>query len=493
MKTNRPAIPAIVAGLVLLVAGLASSATVDAAKVTLDPEAWGGEAGKACVDCHSKSSAGLTNQWRASAHAEAGVHCLDCHQAHEDDPDAFEHEGSVIATIVSPKDCGRCHEVESKQQRGSVHTQALSLISKRMPALAEHFGNPSLSDGGCAKCHGTRVRVRGDGTLDPSTWPNAGIGRINPDGSQGTCSACHGRHRFSRAQARRPSACTHCHAGTDSPDRSVYQTSRHGAMYEAHQADMNLDSDRWMVGKDYSAAPTCVTCHMGAVGKIKSNHDVGMRDAWNLNAPVSEKQYLVIFTDGAKRELSASDPLPRRGETITRLDGSSGKVKAVASPKRRRQAMSKACLECHGRGFVTKTMTQFDQLVELFNEKYAKPAEAIMARLYSENLLTPSPFDEPIELSYWTLWHRDGTLARHAAAMASPSMTWKGMQGVARGFYGRFLPQVREVAGKERGDALIAEWVTGSPHHDWLNHPGTGNPILGFGQTRTSEDRADED
>ena len=27
--------------------------------------------------------------------------------------------------------------------------------------------------------------------MDPKTWPNTGIGRINPDGSEGSCSACH--------------------------------------------------------------------------------------------------------------------------------------------------------------------------------------------------------------------------------------------------------------------------------------------------------------
>ena len=26
---------------------------------------------------------------------------------------------------------------------------------------------------------------------DPATWPNTGIGRINPDGSEGSCTACH--------------------------------------------------------------------------------------------------------------------------------------------------------------------------------------------------------------------------------------------------------------------------------------------------------------
>ncbi len=75
-----------------LLSSLLLSTAVLAAKVTLDPESWGSEEGKACVDCHSKSSAGLTHQWKNSAHAQAKVNCLDCHRAHEDDVDAIEHE-----------------------------------------------------------------------------------------------------------------------------------------------------------------------------------------------------------------------------------------------------------------------------------------------------------------------------------------------------------------------------------------------------------------
>ncbi len=452
-----------------------------AAKVTLDPSSWGLEEGKACVDCHAKSSTGLTHQWKNSAHAQANVNCLDCHKAYEDDVDAMEHEGSIIATIVSPKDCGRCHTTELKQQQGSVHTKAVSIIKNRMPALAEHFGSPSINDAGCAKCHGSEVKVKGDGTLDPATWPNSGIGRINPDGSKGSCSACHGRHLFSKAQAREPAACTYCHSGIDSPDKSVYETSKHGMMYAAHKDKMNMDSDNWVAGKDYSAAPTCVTCHMGAAGKMASSHDVGMRDSWNLNEAVSTKQYLVIFADGDKRELSGSDPIPRRGESISKLDGSMGKVKAVASPKRRRGAMSKVCLECHSKNFTKNAMLQFDNVVELYNEKYGKPAQAIMQDLYSEKLLTPLPFDEPIEITYWQLWHKGGTRARHGAAMGSPSNTWQGMSEVGSLFYGKFLIQLKKVAGDEKSKSLIEQHIKSSEHHEWLNHPNKANPILGYG------------
>jgi Dihydroprymidine dehydrogenase domain II, 4Fe-4S cluster len=31
-----------------------------------------------------------------------------------------------------------------------------------------------------------------EGKFDADTWPNSGIGRVNPDGSRGSCAACHG-------------------------------------------------------------------------------------------------------------------------------------------------------------------------------------------------------------------------------------------------------------------------------------------------------------
>ena len=91
----------------------------------------------------------------------------------------------------------------------------------------------------------------------PTTWPNTGIGRINPDGSLGSCTACHGRHRFSKAQARTPETCGKCHVGPDHPQLEVYNESKHGILYHAKTREMNLESDKWEAGVDYSAAPTC--------------------------------------------------------------------------------------------------------------------------------------------------------------------------------------------------------------------------------------------
>ncbi|MCG6861178.1 MAG: hypothetical protein LJE70_07880 [Chromatiaceae bacterium] len=460
----------------------------EAAKVDLDPSNWGHEAGQDCISCHTKSSAGLARQWQDSAHAAAGVNCMDCHQADVSEPDAMEHEGQIIATVVSPKDCGRCHTTELEQQQGSVHAEAYAIIADRVPALADNVTGPEMRAAGCDQCHGSVIKVKGDGTLDPDTWPNSGIGRINPDGSKGSCSSCHGRHRFSKAQAREPAACDRCHSGPDSPDKEIFEASKHGMLYTSHRSEMNLDASEWIAGRDYTAAPTCVTCHMGAAGKLPTTHDVGLRNAWSLNTPVSERQYLVVLDDGSELEQPASAKAPKRNSEIEKADGTIAKVKTVATPKRRRQAMSLVCLECHSKTFTAGFMKQFDNVVELYNTKFGTPARAIMGDLYERELLTPTPFDEPIEFTYWELWHDEGARARHGAAMASPNHAWwEGMYLVGRNFYSRFLPQVRDVAGADAQD-IIDRHVMAKERHQWLQNPNWPNPILGFGSNTEDAD-----
>jgi hypothetical protein len=251
-------------------------------------------------------------------------------------------------------------------------------------------------------------------------------------------------------------------------------------LYAAQREQMNLHADTWVAGQDYTAAPTCTTCHMGAAGKIPTTHDVGLRNAWNLNQPVSYQQYLVVFEDGSKLELPANEKPPKRGAELEKADGSLAKVKAVVGPDRRRKVMSLVCLECHGKGFTESFMTQFDNVVELYNTKFGEPAQAIMNALYERGLLTPLPFDEPLEFTYWELWHDEGARARHGASMASPNHAWwEGMYLVGRNFYSRFLPEARAVAG-DQAAAIIDPLLVTSGQHAWLGNPTQANPILGW-------------
>jgi hypothetical protein len=445
------------------------------------PASWGHPAGKKCLDCHRKETPGLTGQWEDSAHAGAGVNCMDCHQAQKEDPDAFEHKGALIATLVSPPDCGRCHEQQYTQQLGSVHAKAALLIEDKFPALTLHLGGQAVADAGCAQCHGGAVKLKADNTPDPATWPNSGIGRLNPDGSRGSCSACHTRHAFSKAQARQPQACARCHSGSESPDWEVYQASAHGLNFATRHAQLNLAQKSWIAGIDYSDTATCVSCHMGAASGLNPTHDVGMRNTWKLHGPVSEKQVLIVFENGDKINLPVSATLPKKGDEALKADGSTGVVKALAGPERRRQAMLQVCQSCHSAGFSENFMRQFDRVVELYNVKFGQPARALMEDLYKQGRLTPTPFDEALEFIYWRLWHEHGATARHGAAMASPRHVWgEGMFRVAETFYGEFLPEIRRLLGEQDGAALIAAHLGQLEEHRWLADKQFSDPSLGL-------------
>ena len=55
--------------------------------------------------------------------------------------------------------------------------------------LFEQSGSQNWSSGGWMSDSIIRYDVTSGGKLDPATWPNTGIGRINPDGSEGSCAA----------------------------------------------------------------------------------------------------------------------------------------------------------------------------------------------------------------------------------------------------------------------------------------------------------------
>jgi hypothetical protein len=59
---------------------------------------------------------------------------------------------------------------------------------------------------------------------------------------------------------------------------------------------------------------------------------------------------------------------------------------------------------------------------------------------------------------------------------------------VGRNFYAKFLPQVRELAGKEAAEEIISQHVTALEPHHWLNDPQVTNPILGLGDFAREDD-----
>ena len=276
---------------------------------------------KLCVQCHRTQSAALVMEWERSRHAANGIGCLDCHRSKAGAPTAWQHSGVWISTIVTPKDCSQCHDAEYQQFSRSHHARAGEILASLDNVLAEKAagmpGNIADAVNGCWQCHGTIVKLQRDASgnvrrspgnnkplLDPTTWPNSGIGRLNPDGSKGSCNACHSRHSFEAKLARAPENCGKCHMGPDHPHIEIYNESKHGIAFHANRDKMALDKVEWVLGKDYSAAPTCATCHVSSYmtpkGKTVANsHDVGERISWTLRPVVSTKLNLVTFEDGS--------------------------------------------------------------------------------------------------------------------------------------------------------------------------------------------------
>jgi len=424
---------------------------------------WGHPKGEMCVACHRQANPGMWEQWNQSQHGQSGVNCYDCHKAEKGDKDGFMHNGARIAIIVSPKDCSRCHQTEFDEMDGSHHSHAGRILASLDNLLGEVVGGPAAVNVGCRQCHGSQVDIGPDGKPTKETWPNTGIGRKNPDGSEGSCTACHGRHGFSKAQARTPETCGKCHVGPDHPQIEVYNESKHGIIYNARVEEMNLESDKWVSGVDYWAAPTCATCHMSAAPGIGKTHNVGERISWNLRAPVSSKINLVKLANGQEFDVPEGKPVPKVGD---KAKGS--KVVEVLSWKQRRENMETVCRSCHAEGMVTGFYYQLDALVDLYNEKFAKPIKAVMADLKKQGLITPQPFDDKIEWIWWEIWHHEGRRARHGASMSGPDYAWwLGIYEVAKHTYFKFIPELKKVAGEEEAKKLLDKHFRPIEGHAW--------------------------
>ncbi|MCP3915775.1 MAG: hydroxylamine oxidoreductase [bacterium] len=397
------------------------------------------KASRECVDCHKKESLGLYQQWGDSKHYRGNVGCFECHMANRDDADAFRHYDQWISVIVSPKDCARCHSREVEEFMGSHHSKGGRILGSLDNVLAEVVeGNkglvtPGFPEGvsaaavsGCWQCHGSEIKVLPDKKLDPATWPNTGIGRINPDGSEGACTACHSRHNFSAAQARHPDTCGKCHMGPDHPQKEIYEESKHGIAFFANQDKMNLDSNKWIVGEDYFAAPTCATCHMSATKDMDVTHDIGLRISWNNRPVVSIRP----------EESDAKMGLP--GKDVPW--------------QMRRANMKNVCVNCHNMQWIDNFYIQYDGLVDLYNEKYAKPGKALYT--FAQPLLKPVKFGNKIDFIWFELWHHEGRRARHAASMMGPDYThWHGTYDLAKNFYSEYIPELEELAEENMHDS----------------------------------------
>jgi hypothetical protein len=441
--------PSLIAALLCLATIAFASPIAQAAESGL-PEALSDRT-KECLDCHRPENPGLYQQWGASKHFGANVGCYECHAADKADSDWLRdgvHDDYVISTIVSPRDCARCHGKESDEFLNSHHSKAGRIMGSLDNMLAEvvvgtsGFVTPMFPNGisaaavnGCWQCHGSVVAVdERTGLLDPATWPNTGIGRVNPDGTEGSCTACHSRHSFSAALARQPENCGKCHLGPDHPQYEVYQESKHGIAYNAHRDEMALESSKWIVGEDYTAAPTCATCHMSATRNQEISHNIGLRIKWN-NRPVHSK-------------LSHE------------TDEKWGLASASITADERREKMIDVCLSCHQQRFVDGFFTQYEAFIDLYETKYAIPGEKLYNAAVAVLKTDPdyTKFNHAIDWTWFEIWHHEGRRARHGASMMAPDYTyWHGGYDLAKHWMTKYIPEIKEIIHDFDGKAEAKE------------------------------------
>ncbi len=419
---------------------------------------------QACIECHRVTTPGVFADWAKSRHANANITCLDCHLVQPGDQDiAQDHEkyysrsdmpwGEAkykmpIASIVTPKDCSRCHPDEATQYSKSKHANTIEIMWKLDPWLNKGMNSDNERKVGCFNCHGTVIAIDDKGKIDPTTWPNAGVGRLNLDGSKGSCTSCHTRHRFSVAEARMPEACDQCHLGPDHPQIEIYEESKHGTIYHAYKDEYNFDAagGTWTPGVDYRA-PTCAACHMSGSGKEPTSHDVTQRLSWETQAPLTVRpQDFKPFPSGTDWQVE-------------------------------RQKMKNVCSACHGESWINDFYDGFDKAVEEYNEVYFKPAKKTFDELNEKGLLDQTKFfDERLEVEFYELWHHEGRRARMGAMMMAPDYAW---------WHGFYEVKLRFANFMEEANHLIESGQKAYVAEDFPNATGdTTRPVKIFGDKK---------
>ncbi|MAG20569.1 MAG: multiheme c-type cytochrome [Candidatus Marinimicrobia bacterium] len=341
-----------------------------------------------CATCHLQETSAIVHQFSMSKHASQNVTCYECHRA-QDKQEEMNHKGFTIAKNLTALNCSQCHSTEYSQFLRSRHGA---------PAWAAVKGDENFNDEQIAyaeKYHPGSVKreanklaiAEGPGVMEKGCMSCHSVGKPNADGSIGTCTACHARHSTSIALARQPETCGQCHMGPDHSQLEIYNESKHGVLYSLQKSHFNLDADPTTLSSKDMSVPTCATCHMSGLEGMNVTHDVTERLSWWLFAPISNKR-----------------PNYNLGQ----------------------ETMKNTCLKCHAKTHVEKFYNEAEDVVIATNKKVQNALDIINV-LRKEGLLTPEPFDEPIEFIVFDLWHYFGRTAKHGAFMGGADFVqWHG-------------------------------------------------------------------
>lgn len=346
-----------------------------------------------CVVCHQNHTPGIVNQYGNSDHFQAGTSCSDCHEVEAGYPGSVQHPDADFHVLRSSSTamCENCHREQVRQFELSRHA---------LPSYVAYAGTGDLSEELLAQYrsipeHGDYMdrsrndlhRLEGPAITRFACESCHNVGKPSADGSIGDCTACHLRHEFSLEQARKPETCNACHIGPDHPQWEIYQESAHGIAYMTGGHEWHWEAEAGTLTTVDFPAPTCATCHMSGFGASGTTHDVGDRLTWFLAAPISERR--PVWQENKVR-------------------------------------MQNVCAACHSDNFVQTFYTDADALTESVNT-FVQYSDAIMQPLKDNGLLSPQPFDEPIDYTYFNLWHHWGRTAKFGAWMQGADyVQWHG-------------------------------------------------------------------
>jgi hydroxylamine dehydrogenase len=345
----------------------------------------------ACVTCHRETSPGIVDEFGHSSMAAAQVTCRSCHEVNANYPGAVEHEGTFILSTPTTAMCQNCHEAEVAQFYQSRHS---------LPAYVAVAGSQGLSttllamyqaipEGSFApdKARNAIAVLEGSAITPIACEDCHSIGRPAADESVGRCQKCHIRHAFNLVQARKPETCNNCHIGPDHPQWEIYQESAHGILYAIMGAEWNWDAEPGNLTVIDFPSPTCALCHMSGFGSNGTTHDVGDRLSWYLFASISAQR--PAWQDNRSR-------------------------------------MQSVCFECHNQSFIQDYYAKADAATQQTNT-WVQESNDLIAPLQQQGLVDTSNFDEPLDFTFFNLWHYWGRTIKFGAWMQGPDYSqWHG-------------------------------------------------------------------
>ncbi len=344
--------------------------------------AMAASANDSCIECHTKTSPGMVQDWQVSKHATGDevVGCADCHgEAHQTAEDYKK------AVLPDEHVCAECHEDQFNQFKKGKHNFGWTTL---MAIPGTHMAPDELIAGGrgCGGCHNMGIKT------EEQKKELAAKGYRH---QQNSCDECHTRHAFSKKEAQNPRACQQCHMGYDHPQWEMWSSSKHGARYF-----MKKEGDL----PKGAAGPSCQECHM-------PDGDHENHTAWGflgVRLPLPEDKQAAADRVTILKALGVLNP--ETGEPTAILDA----VKAVdmarldqVSFDKERNKMIKTCTKCHAENYAKEQLEMGDAILQKADRLMAEAIETVAA-LYKEGIIKKPegyPHNYPFLL---TMMHTNG-------------------------------------------------------------------------------------